>query len=266
MHAFSYLGQVVEAMCKLYYPLGKPKDTFAEAYLLRRRMLESYLEQKDRNETIDLASDVIEYQRQLRGLGILDDHVALPNLSFGPNCWMLVRQSLLLVIALTLVLPGLLLFGPLSLVAEHYAWKRARFLTSVSPWRKTGLDTVSTGRVLNILKTMPILFTLYAIVVSFYMGSSQHQALSLVVSLIFVVVISSFITAVTVFATDLASDILQSRGPPIFSSSPPNKTVLANLRSCREELSYKVHKFFTISESQPGNASRDTARYHKAER
>ncbi|TPX49748.1 hypothetical protein SeLEV6574_g01305 [Synchytrium endobioticum] len=160
---------LIQAARRLYAP-DTHKLTLAQNVELTRRLMAGYLKFKDDARQKDLLDRVRDYNRILKSYGIRDSEVKYAQLKRRRSLYLFVaRLSELLVLAVCAT-PGLILFGPLGLVARYYSHKMAKAALKGSSVKISGRDVVSTWKVLTTLVLSPLLFTFYSGAVVYYFG------------------------------------------------------------------------------------------------
>ncbi|KAF2262032.1 hypothetical protein CC78DRAFT_618831 [Lojkania enalia] len=161
------------------------------------------------------SSPLLKHYELLRKLGLTNDHLMTAALT--SKLRIRVKQMMyfsMLMITGALMLPGLLLYSPLIVPVEIYARRRAQFSTKLSPWRKAGLDTFATNRVIACIALLPAFIGLYLgldVAWAYYMTSEATTfpaLMAMMVTATFVVLGAS--AWVGIAAADKASDLLQS--------------------------------------------------------
>ena len=77
-----------------------------------------------------------------------------------------------LAMAIAAVMPGLVLFMPAIGVSNTLAYRRAAILSNLSPWRTTGFDTITTGRVTSGIFSAFTCFSIYTALASYWISKS----------------------------------------------------------------------------------------------
>jgi glycerol-3-phosphate O-acyltransferase / dihydroxyacetone phosphate acyltransferase len=237
------------------YENDSQKDTLAARAQLNREILKCYTEANNRDSTILLAKEVFQYKRQLNALQVRDLDIKSDELSIWV-AYLTIAYKLSKLLALSiLTLPGLVLFAPVFPVARYYSKDKARFLTSISPFRISGTDTLATSKILASLATVPSLYILYTVLL---IGTAhRYQQVHQLVGMSFggaallamlILICLSLLTVVSLYTGDMVVDIWKTLRPLILSLVPSSRVALRSLRAQRKNLAYKVTNFINTSE------------------
>jgi glycerol-3-phosphate O-acyltransferase / dihydroxyacetone phosphate acyltransferase len=248
--------QVVRTMSQLYSEGNTLKESLAARSQLNRDILKCYTEQKDQDNIVLLAKEVLRYKQQLNALQIRDHDVKSNALPHRLTHLTVAYKLSILILLSVLTLPGLVLFAPVFLRAKYYSEENAKFLTSISSNRIMGRDTLATSKILSSLSTAPILYTMYtALLVGglyHYQPVPQLVGLSIrgaVLLSVFVLICLSLITVSSLYIGDRVVDIWKSLRLWILSLAPSNVVVLKRLQEQRKDLSRKVTYFINTSQA-----------------
>jgi len=236
-------------MTQLYATNTRNKGGLAARAKINRDILKRYTQQKDRDRVIVLAGELLRYKEGLTSLHIRDRDFNTNDQSLLVTCTTIAFKLCLLLLLVIPTLPGLVLFVPVFLVADKYAKKKAVFLTSISTFRITGQDTVTTWRLLASLAVAPPLYWLYTMVLVSGVCLYHHvpHAFTTAPNLImifalFVFVELCLVTVISLFTGDLLMDTFLSLRCHILSISS-SAIALRNLREQRARLKNKVAEF-----------------------
>lgn len=252
---------LVQAARRLYNPTGKklPLPLVVE---LNRRLVKGYTQYKDDPRVVKLKKDVIEYNRQLRALGIRDHHVEWGNAAKRP--WWLILGTLLyrlgeLVVLGVGTLPGLMMFWPVFVTTKVISVKKSKEALAASTVKLQGRDVITTWKLLVAMAFAPALYAYYTIIVTLWLvynrrdGHYTHKVpwwltaqayvpnfvpIWLFAILFFILCIS--ITFAALRTGEIGMDIVKSLRPLFTALSPRSSSRLAKLRETRQRLSEEV--------------------------
>ncbi|KAL1952909.1 hypothetical protein VTO42DRAFT_3960 [Malbranchea cinnamomea] len=235
--------QVIQAARRLYNPTGKklPLPLVVE---LNRRLVKGYSQYKDDPRIVELRKSVLDYNKQLRLLGIRDHQVEYARFPFFKVVATLIYRLGKLSLLATGTLPGLVLFTPVFITTKVISIKKSREALAASTVKLQGRDVMATWKLLVALAFAPLLYTFYTILLTYWTYHNRVQGyvpqwvpLWLMVPFGFI-----FFPAVTFAALrigEIGMDIVKSLRPLVLLLNPASKT-LVKLRARRNELSAKV--------------------------
>lgn len=252
---------LVQAARRLYNPTGKklPLPLVVE---LNRRLVQGYTQYKDDPRVIKLKKDVLDYNRQLRALGIKDHQVEWGNAAKRP--WWLILGTLLYRFGELLVLgigtlPGLLMFWPVFVTTKVISVKKSREALAASTVKLQGRDVITTWKLLVAMAFAPALYAYYTIIVTAWLvynrrdGYYTHRVSWLLhaktyvpnfvppwlFSVMFLILCIS-ITFAALRIGEIGMDVVKSL-PPLFTAlDPRSSSRLTRLRASRQRLSAEV--------------------------
>jgi glycerol-3-phosphate O-acyltransferase/dihydroxyacetone phosphate acyltransferase len=236
-------------MTQLYATNTRNKGGLAARAKINRNILKRYTQQKDQDDVIVLAGQLLRYKQRLASLHIRDRDINANEQSLLITCTKVVFKLCILLLLAIPTLPGLVLFAPVFLVAHKYANKKAVFLTSISSFRVTGRDTISTWTILASLAIAPPLYGLYTMAlisgVCMYHQVLDAFTTSPILIMIFALLIFvglCMVTVISLFTGDLLMDTLSSLRHHILAISP-SAIALRKVREQRASLKSKVVEF-----------------------
>lgn len=252
---------LVQAARRLYNPTGKklPLPVVVE---LNRRLVKGYTKYKDDPRVVELRNDVLDYNRQLRALGIKDHQVEWGNPAKRPRWYvlgtLLYRLGELLFLAIG-TLPGLAMFWPVFVTTKVISVKKSREALAASTVKLEGRDVIATWKLLVSLAFAPALYIYYTVIVSLWLAYNRRGgyytyrvpwwmvARTYVPDFVpmWLFAIGFFILCISVtFAAlrigERGMDIVKSLPPLFVALNPRSAPRIVQLRERRERLSAKV--------------------------
>lgn len=252
---------LVQAARRLYNPTGKklPLPLVVE---LNRRLVKGYTQYKDDPRVVKLKKDVIDYNRQLRALGIRDHQVEWGNAAKRP--WWLILGTLLYRLGELLVLgigtlPGLTMFWPVFVTTKIISVKKSKEALAASTVKLQGRDVITTWKLLVAMAFAPALYAYYTIIVTIWLvynrrdGHYTHKVPwwlkaqtyvpnfvpTWLFSILFLILCIS-ITFAALRIGEIGMDVVKSL-PPLFTAlDPRSSSRLVRLRATRQRLSAEV--------------------------
>ncbi|KAJ9613877.1 Glycerol-3-phosphate/dihydroxyacetone phosphate acyltransferase [Cladophialophora chaetospira] len=252
---------LVQAARRLYNPLGKklPLPLVVE---LNRRLVKGYTKYKDDPRVVDLKKDVLEYNRQLRALGVRDHQVEWGD-SVKRPWWFILGTLIYRLGELALLgigtLPGLAMFWPVFVTTKIISVKKSREALAASTVKLQGKDVIGTWKLLVAIAFAPALYIYYTVVVSVWLaynrrdGYYTHRVPAWMVARkyvpdfvplwVFVPVFLTVCVMVTFSALrigEIGMDIAKSLPPLMVALDPRSSSRFEKLRKRREWLSERV--------------------------
>lgn len=252
---------LVQAARRLYNPLGKklPLPIVVE---LNRRLVKGYTKYKDDPRVVELKKDVLEYNRQLRALGVRDHQVEWGNSTKRP--WWLIFGTLIYrlgeLLLLTIgTLPGLAMFWPVFVTTKIISVKKSREALAASTVKLEGKDVIGTWKILVAIAFAPALYIYYTVVVTSWLkynrrdGYYTHRVPSFMVARKYVpdfvpawlfaivfVIVCVMVTFAALRIGEIGMDVAKSLPPLIVALDPRSASRFEKLRKRREALSERV--------------------------
>ena len=252
---------LVQAARRLYNPLGKklPLPLVVE---LNRRLLKGYTKYKDDPRVVELKKDVLDYNKQLRALGVRDHQVEWGNPTKRP--WWLILGTLsfrlfeLIFLGIG-TLPGLAMFWPVFVTTKYYSRKKSKEALAASTVKLEGRDVISTWKLLVAMALTPALYIYYVVVVSTWLvynrrdGYYTHRVpwwmaartyvpdfvpIWLFAVVFFIVCI--FVTFAALRIGEIGMDIAKSLPPLFVALNPRSSSRFVKLQQRRKALSERV--------------------------
>ena len=235
---------VIQAARRLYKPAHR-RLPLPQVVELNRRFITGYEHFRDHPEVVSLRSDIMAYNKQLRQLNIRDHQVKYMKYGICYVLTLLVYRSAKLIALALAALPGAILFSPIFTAGKVISTRKAKAALKASTVKIRGRDVLATWKFLVALGLAPLLYTLYAIVLSIYCYS--HDLLEwqswkyyiLLVPLLQLVVLPSISFAALRFG-ESGMDIYKSLRPLFLAINPSSVNTITKLRSTRERLAAKI--------------------------
>ncbi|THH32132.1 hypothetical protein EUX98_g2059 [Antrodiella citrinella] len=166
---------LAQAARRLYSTPGQHL-TLGQTVELNRRFLEGYAQFKDEPRVIKLREDVVKYNRLLRDLRVRDHQVPVAQKAVWKTFGLLMYRLVLLSIWTVLAFPGVILNGPVFIIASIISRRKAKEALVASNVKIAGRDVLATWKVLVALGLTPILYGFYAFL-SFLSAYNQGASL-----------------------------------------------------------------------------------------
>ncbi|KZZ93651.1 glycerol-3-phosphate O-acyltransferase [Ascosphaera apis ARSEF 7405] len=235
---------VIQAARRLYNPTGK-KVPLPMVVELNRRLVNGYKHYQNDPRILDLKNQVMDYNRQLRLLGIRDHQVQHAKFSIVRVVAVLVYRFAKLLIMSIGTLPGLALFGPVFILAKVISVKKSREAVAASSVKIQGRDVMSTWKLLVALAFAPLLYAFYTAILTYWTWRNRvwGQVPEWVPLWSIIPFGFWFFPSVTYAALrigEIGMDILKSLPPLVLSLNPTSANTLYRLRQRREQLSEHV--------------------------
>ncbi|KAH9997308.1 glycerol-3-phosphate O-acyltransferase [Russula vinacea] len=152
---------LIQAARRLYQPPGRHL-TLSQVVELNRRFLHGYSIFKDEPRVQALLNNVLKYNRLLQDLGLRDHQVPRAQRASWKTLGLLLYRVGLLGVWSTFALPGVILNGPIFLIASILSKKKAKEAVAASVVKIHGRDVIATWKVLISLGVAPVLYSIYA--------------------------------------------------------------------------------------------------------
>ncbi|KAG1731911.1 glycerol-3-phosphate O-acyltransferase [Suillus lakei] len=146
---------LIQAVRRLYKTPGQYL-TLGQVVELNRRFLEGYTHFKDEPRVQKLRTDVLKYNRLIRDLGIRDHQVPRAQKASWKTLGLLVYRLVLLIIWTSLALPGVILNGPMFILASIISRQKAKEALAASVVKVAGRDVLATWKILISLGIAPL--------------------------------------------------------------------------------------------------------------
>lgn len=230
---------LIQAARRLYKPPGQHL-TLGQVVELNKRFLEGYLQLKDEPKIQDLRNKVLKYNRLLRDLGLRDHQVPRATKAGWKIFGLLLYRAFLLAIWSALALPGVILNGPIFILASIISRKKAKDALAASTVKVAGRDVLGSWKVLISLGAAPLLYGLYAFIATIVMIRAGAPLKYRLWTPFIVVSALPFIGYAALKFGEAGMDVLKSLRPLIVSLAPGQARTLGKLKVMREELASEL--------------------------
>ncbi|EXJ81859.1 hypothetical protein A1O1_07924 [Capronia coronata CBS 617.96] len=252
---------LVQAARRLYNPTGKklPLPLVVE---LNRRLVKGYTKYKDDPRVVELKKDVLDYNRELRALGLKDHQLEWGNPAKRPYWYvfgtLIYRLGELFFLTIG-TLPGLAMFWPVFVTTKVISAKKSREALAASTVKLEGRDVIATWKILVAMAFAPTLYIYYTVIVSLWLAYNRRGGyytyrlpwwmvartyvpdflpMWLFAILFFILCISVTFAALRI--GEIGMDIVKSLPPLFIALNPRSSSRIVRLRARRERLSAKV--------------------------
>ena len=236
--------QVIQAARRLYNTKGK-KLPLPMVVELNRRLVKGYNHFKDDPRIVILRKSIVNYNKQLRILGIRDHQVQYAKFSIVQVVATLIYRLGKLALLTIGTLPGLLLFTPVFVATKYLSMKKSKEALAASSVKLQGRDVMATWKLLIALAFAPAVYAFYTTMFTYWTYRNRIQGLVPEwVPLWLVVVIGVVIFPTISFAAlrigEVGMDIVKSLRPLVLSLNPSSANTLVKLRAKRAMLAQQV--------------------------
>jgi len=152
---------LVQAGRRLYKTPGQHL-TLGQVVELNKRFIQGYLHFKDEPRIQALRKSVLDYNRLLRDLGIRDHQVPTARRATWKTLGLLTYRVGLLAVWTAFSLPGVILNGPIFILASVLSRKKAKEALANSTVKVAGRDVIASWKVIISLGVTPFLYGFYA--------------------------------------------------------------------------------------------------------
>ncbi|KAI0928786.1 hypothetical protein AcV5_006241 [Taiwanofungus camphoratus] len=230
---------LVQAARRLYKTPGR-HPTLGQVVEINRRFLTAYHHFKDEPKVKELRADVLKYNRSIRDLGLCDHQVMGARKANWKTLGLLTYRSGVLLVWFILALPGLILNGPIFLVASVMSRKKASEALAASTVKVAGRDVLATWKILISLILAPILYGAYASFVTILVIKA-NAPLKWQITTPFMVIISlSFVGYAALKFGEAGMDVLKSLPPLIVALIPGQQHSLDRLKAMRIDVANEL--------------------------
>ncbi|KAI0302000.1 glycerol-3-phosphate O-acyltransferase [Russula brevipes] len=230
---------LIQAARRLYQPPGQHL-TLSQVVELNKRFLHGYSVFKDEPRLQALLSNVLKYNRLLLDLGLQDHQVSRARKASWKTFGLLLYRVGLLSAWGIFALPGVILNGPIFLVASILSKKKAEEALAASVVKIYGRDVIATWKVLVSLGIAPVLYSFYAIVATMLVIKARAPwKWRLLTPALTFVALPTIGYAALKFG-EAGMDVLKSLRPLIVSLVPGQQQYLERLKVMRRRLSNEL--------------------------
>lgn len=235
---------VIQAARRLYNPTGKklPLPVVVE---LNRRLALGYEKYKDDERIVKLRKSVKDYNAQLRYLNIRDHQVQYASMSWPKVVVTFFYRLGKLLLLSAGVLPGLILFAPVFIVAKVISLRKAKEALAASSVKIQGKDVIATWKLLVSMAFAPVLYNFYTCLLAYKVYQDRlwgHVPDWVPIWAVFLAgwIFFPSITYAALRFGEVGMDIVKSLRPLILCINPSSSYNIEQLRERRAKLSAEV--------------------------
>lgn len=212
---------------------------------LNRRLVKGYEHFKDDPRIVRLRNSIVNYNKQLRILGIRDHQVQYAKFSILQVIATLIYRLGKLALLTIGTLPGLLLFTPVFIATKYLSMKKSKEALAASTVKLQGRDVMATWKLLIALAFAPAVYAFYTAAFTYWTYHNRIQGVVPEwVPLWLIVLIGLVLFPTITFAAlrigEVGMDIIKSLRPLILSLNPSSANTLVKLRNKRATLAQQV--------------------------
>ncbi|KAJ8594325.1 glycerol-3-phosphate O-acyltransferase [Rhizopogon salebrosus TDB-379] len=230
---------LIQAVRRLYKTPGQHL-TLGQVVELNRRFLEGYTNFKDEPRVQKLRADVLKYNRLIRDLGIRDHQVPRAQKASWKTLGLILYRLLLLMIWTILALPGVILNGPMFILASLISRQKAKEALAASAVKVAGRDVLATWKILISLGIAPVLYTFYAIVATVVAVKANASLATRIWTPFLVVLALPFMNYAALKFGEAGMDVLKSLRPLVVALIPGQQRSFDKAKAMRVRLSDEV--------------------------
>ncbi|KAH8112748.1 glycerol-3-phosphate O-acyltransferase [Phellopilus nigrolimitatus] len=232
---------VIQAARRLYETSGQ-HPTLSQVVELNRRFLEAYQHFQNEPRVQKLKQDVFKYNRAVRDLGLRDHQVPRAKPASWKTLGLLGYRLGLLIAWSNLALPGVILNGPIFVLASIISRKKAKEELAASTVKVAGRDVLATWKILVSLVVAPVLYATYAILATFIVMKANAPLRWI----FWTPLLTTFVLPVMSYAAlkfgEAGMDVLKSLRPLIIALFPGQQRSLDRLKKMRVGLSNELNE------------------------
>jgi glycerol-3-phosphate O-acyltransferase/dihydroxyacetone phosphate acyltransferase len=230
---------LIQAVRRLYKTPGQHL-TLGQVVELNRRFLEGYTHFKDEPRVQKLRTDVLKYNRLIRDLGIRDHQVPRAQKASWKTLGLLVYRLVLLMIWTLLALPGVILNGPMFILASIISRQKAKEALAASVVKVAGRDVLATWKILISLGIAPVMYAFYAIVATIVAVKANASLATRIWTPFLVILALPFMNYAALKFGEAGMDVLKSLRPLIVALIPGQQRSFDKVKAMRVRLSNEV--------------------------
>jgi len=230
---------MIQAARRLYKTPGQHL-TLGQVVELNRRFMEGYEHFKDEPRVQTLRINVLKYNRLVRDLGLRDHQVPRAHKAVWKTLGLTMYRIGLLLVWTILALPGVILNGPIFLLAAIISRRKAKEALAASTVKIAGRDVLATWKVLVSLGVTPLLYGFYAVTVAIF---AQRLGADLKWQFLIAMLVLIALPCIGFGALKFGEagfDVLKSLRPLVVSLLPGQQKHLDRLKRMRNELSNEL--------------------------
>ncbi|KAI0006004.1 glycerol-3-phosphate O-acyltransferase [Russula compacta] len=230
---------LIQAARRLYRPPGQHL-TLSQVVELNKRFLHGYSVFKDEPRLQALLRNVLKYNRLLRDLGLRDHQVSRAQKASWKTLGLLLYRVGLLSAWSIFALPGVILNGPIFLIASILSKKKAKEALAASVVKIHGRDVIASWKVLISLGVASVLYGFYAVVATILVIKAKASwKWRLLTPPLTIAALPAIGYAALKFG-EAGMDVLKSLRPLIMSLMPGQQQYLERLKVMRQTLSNEL--------------------------
>ncbi|KAJ7176861.1 hypothetical protein C8R46DRAFT_1077536 [Mycena filopes] len=230
---------LIQAVRRLYKTPGQHL-TLGQVVELNRRLLEGYEHFKDEPRVQKLRKDVLKYNRLVHDMGLRDHQVPRAERAGWKTLALLTYRVGLLAVWSTFALPGVILNGPIFILASIISRKKAKEALAASRVKIAARDVLATWKVLISLGVAPVLYLLYACIGTLLaIRAKAPLRWRLITPFLVLWGVPAMSYAALKFG-EAGMDVLKSLPPLIAALIPGHQKTLDKLKAMRVQLSNEV--------------------------
>ncbi|KAG2111508.1 uncharacterized protein F5147DRAFT_744689 [Suillus discolor] len=230
---------LIQAVRRLYKTPGQYL-TLGQVVELNRRFLKGYTHFKDEPRVQKLRTDVLKYNRLIRDLGIRDHQVPRAQKASWKTLGLLVYRLVLLIIWTSLALPGVILNGPMFILASIISRQKAKEALAASVVKVAGRDVLATWKILISLGIAPVMYAFYAIVATIVAVRANASLATRIWTPFLVILALPFMNYAALKFGEAGMDVLKSLRPLIVALIPGQQRSFDKVKAMRVRLSNEV--------------------------
>ncbi|THH14858.1 hypothetical protein EW146_g5540 [Bondarzewia mesenterica] len=230
---------LVQAGRRLYKTPGQHL-TLGQVVELNKRFVEGYLHFQNEPRVQALRANVLKYNRLVRDLGLRDHQVPRAQKASWKTFGLLLYRLGLLTVWTVLALPGVILNGPIFLVASIVSRKKAKEALAASVVKVAGRDVLATWKVLISLGVAPVLYGFYAFVATIVAIKANASLTWRIWTPFLVIMALPFIGFAALKFGEAGMDVLKSLRPLVVALIPGQQRYLTRLKQMRQGLSNEL--------------------------
>ncbi|KAJ6606886.1 glycerol-3-phosphate O-acyltransferase [Mycena sp. CBHHK59/15] len=230
---------LIQAVRRLYKTPGQHL-TLGQVVELNRRLLEGYEHFKDEPRVQNLRKDVFKYNRLVRDMGLRDHQVPRAQRAGWKTFALLTYRVGLLTVWSTFALPGVILNGPIFILASIISRRKAKEALAASRVKIAARDVIATWKVLVSLGVAPVLYLTYACMGTLLaIRAKAPLKWRLITPFLILFSVPAMSYAALKFG-EAGMDVLKSLPPLIAALIPGQQPSLDKLKAMRVQLSNQV--------------------------
>ncbi|KAJ7917102.1 hypothetical protein B0H13DRAFT_1608668 [Mycena leptocephala] len=230
---------LIQAVRRLYKTPGQHL-TLGQVVELNRRLLEGYEHFKDEPRVQNLRKEVLKYNRLVRDMGLRDHQVPRAERAGWKTLALLTYRVGLLAVWSIFALPGVVLNGPIFILASIISRRKAKEALAASRVKIAARDVLATWKVLISVGVAPVLYLLYACIGTLLaIRAKAPMKWRLITPILVLWGVPAMSYAALKFG-EAGMDVVKSLPPLIAALIPGQQRSLDKLKAMRVQLSNQV--------------------------